>query len=437
MANSRVMQELSAIPLRLPDWLIEAAFFGVLMLVFLGHSPFNPPAPVLQAGGTNPTGAGDVFRETGYLILFGVIVLGALQKRGLDVFRPVPFLLALLVAWCIFSAGWAEQGAVAFRRAVLEMVIVISIMLGTDLVGSNRTLAFWRGLLAAILLVNLFSIPLIATAVHGSGEQDPTLAGAWRGLYGHKNVAGAVSALTVILFFFPAIEERKWQYGLVALAAVLFLVMTRSKSSLGILPVALLVGSSYRVGWKRPLDRAILCLVVALLLAIGAAALIADWASITRLLEDPNELSGRAQIWQAEYAYILDHPWLGSGFGTFAEAGGQSPLRDYISGDWVTAVSHGHSGYLQLFVTIGIVGFVLAVTSLVLQPLGYFWPIDPDSLLFRSTLLAVVAFIVLHNVMESDFFADDGATGVALLLAIALLGTRSREVLQNPDSQFA
>jgi O-antigen ligase len=218
------------------------------------------------------------------------------------------------------------------------------------------------------------------------------------------------------------------------LLSVAFLVMTHSKSSLGILPLALLAGSSYRLAWNRSLDRAILCLVLALFLAVGTFAVIADWAAITKLLEDPSEFSGRAQIWQAEYAYIQDHLWLGSGFGTFAEAGGPSPLRDYISGDWVTAVSHGHSGYLQLFVTIGFVGFVLAIASLVLQPLRYFWPIDRTSLLLRSTLLSVFVFIVLHNVMESDFFADDGATGVALLLAIALLGTSRRESLDHPDA---
>jgi exopolysaccharide production protein ExoQ len=433
MANSGLAQELRAIPIRIPDWLVEAAFFGVLLIVFLGHAPFSPPAPVLREGGTNPTGAGDVLRQACYLSMFALIVLGALQKRGLAILHTVPPLLALLIAWCIFSAGWAQEGAVAFRRAVLEMVLVISIMLGTDFVGSSRSLAFWRLLLATILFVNFLSIPLIATAVHGAGEQDPSLVGDWRGLFAHKNVAGAVSALTAILFLFPAIEERRWDYGLVAVLAVIFLVMTHSKSSLGLLPVALLVGSSYRLAWKRPIDRAILCLVVALFLAIGVAALAAESSSITKLLEDPAEFSGRAQIWQAEYAYIVDHPLLGSGFGTFAEAGGTSPLRAYISGDWVTAVSHGHSGYLQLFVTIGAIGFLLALASMVLQPLRYFWPIDPRTLLLRATLLSVFAFVVLHNAMESDFLADDGAVGVTLLFAIAVLGTRGRESLTAHD----
>ena len=432
MANSGWAEEIRAIPLRIPDWLVEASFFGVLLIVFLGHAPFQPPPPVLHEGGTNPTGAGDAFRQACYLSMFAVILLGSLQKRGTEILHIIPPLVVVLVVWCIFSAGWAEESAVAFRRAMLQVVLVISIMLGTDFVGSARSLAFLRLLLASILAVNFLSIPLVASAVHGAGEQDPSLVGDWRGLYGHKNTAGAVCALTAIVFFFPAIEEHKWKTGLVALMAVVFLVMTHSKSSLGILPLALLVGASYRLCWKRPLDRAILCLVVVLFLAVGAAALFAESSTISQLLEDPNEFSGRAQIWQAEYAYILDHPWLGSGFGTFAEAGGTSPLRAYISGDWLTAVSHGHSGYLQILVTIGGIGFLLAMVSLVVQPLCHFWPIDSSSLLFRSTLLAVFTFVILHNTMESDFFADDGPTGMTLLFTLALLGTQSRETSVHP-----
>ena len=50
------------------------------------------------------------------------------------------------------------------------------------------------------------------------------------------------------------------------------------------------------------------------------------------MLEDPTEFTGRAAIWQAEIAFIRDHPLLGSGFGTFADTGSLSPLHNYVAG---------------------------------------------------------------------------------------------------------
>jgi O-antigen ligase len=431
--------------LGLPQWAIEAAFAALLLLAFVGLTPFSPPPQVAEFGGAVQTGAGDTLRQICYLAVFALLALGAVQKRGSAAASVVPLLLALLLAWAALSALWAAAPGIAFRRAGLEIVLVLSVFLGVDAVGVERSLVIWRWLLAAVLVVNIVSIPLVHTAVHNPGENDPGLVGDWRGLYGHKNIAGAVTALTAILFLFPAVdppalklrraglgyesaeasakaEHKSWRDGLVVLLALFFLVMTRSKSSLGLLPVALFAGAIYRVGWRRGLDRMIVVVTAAILAGALIAFLALDYNALARLLEDPTEFTGRAAIWQAELSYIFDHPLLGSGFGTFADTGGLSPLHDYVSnGDWVNAVSHGHSGYLQLFVTIGGVGFLLAFAALIVAPLIAFWRIDGEVLPFKAMLFSIFVFLVLHNVMESDFLEGDGSTWVAFLLMLAML----------------
>ncbi len=408
--------------LHLPRWAIEAAFTALLLLVFVGLSPFSPPPSVAQFGGAVQTGAGDALRQICYLAVFAILSVGAFQKRAGSVLAIVPPLLALLLVWCALSALWAAEPGVAFRRAGLEIVLVLSVMLGVEAVGLERCVVILRWLLASVLIVNIVSIPLIPTAVHNPGENDPGLVGDWRGLYGHKNIAGAVSALTAILFLFPAVEKKSWRDGAVVLLALFFLVMTRSKSSLGLLPIALAAGAIYRLAWRRGLDRMIVVVGTAILLGALIVFLALDYNALARILEDPAEFTGRAAIWQAELAYIFDHPLLGSGFGTFADTGGLSPLHDYVSnGDWVNAVSHGHSGYLQLFVTIGAVGFLLTLAALLVAPLVAFWRIDRERLSFRAMLFAIYVFLVLHNVMESDFLEGDGSTWVAFLMMLAML----------------
>ncbi|HEX4271111.1 MAG TPA: O-antigen ligase family protein, partial [Rhizomicrobium sp.] len=175
------------------------------------------------------------------------------------------------------------------------------------------------------------------------------------------------------------------------------------------------------------LSRAILTASVAALACAGIVFALIDADVIARLLEDPDEFTGRAEIWAAELRYIADHPLLGAGFGTFTNSGGQSPLHNYVSGSWVDAVSHGHNGYLQVLVTIGGIGFALVMLAAVFVPFARLWRLDrTDADGFKPMLMALVVFAVLHNFMESDFLEGDAPIWAALLLAIAALNSRAR-----------
>jgi O-antigen ligase len=141
---------------------------------------------------------------------------------------------------------------------------------------------------------------------------------------------------------------------------------------------------------------------------------------IARLLQDPQEFTGRAAIWAAELRYIGDHPLWGAGFGTLTDARSQSPLHNYVSG-WVNAASHGHNGYLQVLITTGSIGFVLAMLALLWAPIRRLWTLDLKDDGFKPMLFALFVFAILHNVMESDFLESDSIVWASHLLVIAAL----------------
>jgi O-antigen ligase len=402
-------------------WLPVAGFLALMGLIFVGLDAFSPPAAVASFGGVAEAAGGDTLRQIAYLGAAFLIFLAAIQRHGWAALGAVPASMMLLLAWCLASAFWAAEPGIVLRRAGLEVIIVGSLFLSVDALGAERAFRIWRWVLAAVLLVNFLSIPVIASARHLAGEADPGLIGDWRGLYGHKNIAGAVCAMTAILFLFSKNGWRNWGGIAIALAACVFLYFTRSKSSAGFLPLAVLAGILYRAGWRDGLSRAILTVILALLTIALAAFVLIDAAAIIHVLEDPTEFTGRAAIWAAEIAYIRDHPLLGAGFGTFTATGGLSPLHDYVSGSWVEAVSHGHNGYLQLMVTIGGVGFFLAMLALVLVPIRRFWTLDMEGDGFRPMLFALFTFFLMHNFMESDFLEGDGVTWAGLLLVVAAL----------------
>jgi exopolysaccharide production protein ExoQ len=402
------------------------AFVGLLLLIFVGLDAFSPPPVVAEFGGVEEASHGDVIRQIAYLGVAVLIGLAALQRFGMGALRTIPFSMALLLCWCLASALWAPETNIVLRRAGLEVVVVVSLILSVETLGAPRAFAIWRWLLAAVLLVNFLSIPLVASARHGAGEIDPGLVGNWRGLYGHKNIAGSVCALTAILFVFTRNGRHNWIGLGIAAAACFFLAMSHSKSSAGFLVISLVAGFLYRIGWRDGLSRAVLAVLAALFAVALATFVLLDANVLARALEDPTEFTGRSEIWLAELRYIADHPLLGSGFGTFTNMRGVSPLHNYVSGSWVDAVSHGHNGYLQVLVTIGGIGFLLAMLALVAAPMRRFWSLDWDESGFKPMLFALFVFAVLHNFMESDFLEGDGVAWAALLLVIAALNSTAR-----------
>jgi O-antigen ligase len=415
---------------RQASWIDEAVLLAFLLLAFVGLSPFAPPPPAVAAfGEVGTTGAGDLARQLCYLAVFAAIVIGAVRTFRTAAFSFVPILLVLLLAWCLLSAAWSGEPGVTLRRAGLAVVLVISAMLSVETVGAERSLVLWRWVLAAVLIVNIAAIHFIPQAVHLAGETDANLVGDWRGLYGHKNIAGSVGAMTAIVFLFtpratPSVLRKSLDVA-IAVAAVGFTVMTRSKSSLGLLVIALVVGIVYRIAWKKDLDRIIVVVVGVMLAIVIAAFVIADQSTVVRLFADPQEFTGRTEIWAAEIAYIRDHALFGAGFGTFSDTGGLSPLHNYVGNSWVGEASHGHNGYLQLLMTVGVIGFLLAFAGLVVAPALAFWKRGGD-IEMKALLFALFAFLLLHNVMETDFLEGDGVTWVGYLLMLAMLGNLSR-----------
>jgi len=417
---SDVLRPVAAYPSAERNWIGEALFVGFLLLVFIGVTPFKSEPLAAEVGVVVQSGAGDALRQLCYLAVFAMLLAAAARQRGAEILTALPLVLLTLLAWCVASSLWSPDPSVTIRRAGLATVLVVSAFLSVEMVGSERSLVLWRWVLLIVLVINLVAVKFVPAAVHQIGEIDPQLVGNWRGLYGHKNIAGSVGAMTALIFLFmPARGFWSKLFDLAVVAvAVLFLIGTHSKSSMGLLAVAALAGGAYRIAWRRELDRTIALVAVGLVLVAATVLVLADQAAIARMLADPTQFTGRTEIWNAELAHIRDHSVLGSGFGTFAGTGKDSPLAPYISG-WVIGASNGHNGYLQLLVTVGGVGFALAMIAFLVSPAVHFW--RRGDLELKALLFSLFVFLVLHNLMETDFLEGDGVTWVGFLLMLAML----------------
>jgi exopolysaccharide production protein ExoQ len=407
--------------------ILEAAFIVLLLLFFIGLTPFDLRTPAAVAARDLASESGDTLRQICFLSVFFVIAAAAFHKRGLRALASVPMLIGVLLAWCMLSALWATEPIIVARRVFLAVILVWSVMLSVDAIGTGRSLSLLRYVLMGVLIADWLSILLVQGSVHLTTDIEPTLAGEWRGLHAHKNTAGFVAATSAILFLYFAIRTRRPSDMIFCAASVLFLIMTHSKASLGLLPLAFLAGGIYRFASGGRLDRQIAIVAAAFLFVIFLAAIAVQWDFISRFLEDPENLTGRTAIWQAELAFIRDHPLLGSGFGSFTNTGVRSPIYDYVGANWVSQIGESHNGYLELLVTIGGIGFALALAGLVIEPLVAFWRNSRQTEGHYALLFALFCFIVLHNFVESDFLEGTAVQWGEFLLVLALLRFARRE----------
>ena len=118
------------------------AFIGLLILVFVGFQPFVPPTPGTSLAAD--AGQGDLIHQIFYLGVFALVMLTAVQRRGLAAMRAMPLVLGLLQVWCLLSAIWATEHGIAFRRAAEEVVLTMSVLFGADTIGPEHAFRYWR-----------------------------------------------------------------------------------------------------------------------------------------------------------------------------------------------------------------------------------------------------------------------------------------------------
>lgn len=395
--------------------LVKAVVFLFLLTVLLG--------PLFSIGlgtvASVQSGEGSPIRQVLYILLAAALAVALRPwenyKRSLAI--PLPLLVGL--GYCWLSLAWAIAPDIAFRRLVLTSMVMWTLFASLRQLRFEEVLALLRLAFAIILVANFVAVAVAPQyGIHSGVEGDEfSLAGDWRGIMQHKNLAGASCAFTVLLFWFDRDRLPRWvQWGVIA-AAAYFLYRSNSKTSLGLGLAAIGVGmfhARYRRAFRWTLLTAFSLVAVAITMLEGMYR-----NPLTDTLSDPKAFTGRTQVWRALIDYIGDHPLLGAGYGSFWHIGPTSPIFTYASGP-NAVMPHGHNGFLDLAAQIGIPGLILILVVAVALPLRRLLD-SPIVVGERGGLLvALFLFCIGHNFTESSLFDRDLVEWVVLMIAMAM-----------------
>lgn len=398
---------------------IAAALLTVILISF---KPFEKFDPLAVAGG-------DAVNQLG----FGL--LGAVSIASLLVFADRRMLAGLLSPWWLLLLAFfmlsvlnAVDPPSALRTAAFTLIGILTmaavLVLPRDADGFSMAIAVAGFAVVGLCYVGLVIYPDLAR--HTADSLEPEHAGLWRGLYSHKNVAGPVMACLSFAGLYLFRRGWHWAGALLFVAALFFMSNTGSKTTAGLVPLAIVMVIGPSIFGLRRLAPLVFAI------ALGGAAIGTVGIVISPLLWDIAQsispgltYTGRTSLWIFLLEHIAQRPWTGFGYESFWGTMQVQNTYQPFDRDWdIRGIVHGHNGYLDLAVLMGLPALAVAVVAFVIAPLRDFLRVPRlrENVLVADLFLMILLFTTLNALLESFFFRR--ADPVWLFFILATLGLR-------------
>ncbi|MBW4534073.1 MAG: O-antigen ligase family protein [Pleurocapsa minor HA4230-MV1] len=354
-----------------------------------------------------------------YLITW--ILLLVRWKRVVSIFSQNKLLWILMGIIC-FSCFWSVNPAQTLRFSLYALgTTSFGLYLATRYTLRQQLSLFgWTYGLLLILSI------LLAVAIPQYGIMAGVHEGALRGVFTHKNQYGAFMALGSVVFFLNAIrgEKNSWIYWVLLVLGCASMVMSQSTTALATFGVMLILCLIYRIfRWRYEvmLSAVLAVTIIGLIALIWVAGYIGSDSLFSSVGKDAS-LSGRTDIWRYVWDQIQLRPLFGYGLAAFWN--GYEGPSGYIQLAMRIAVIYAHNGFLDIWLSIGLVGLSVFLAGFVITskqslallrktntPEG-FWP-----LLFLTYILLSNLTEGTITTMNNSFWAMYVAVSYSLVIA--------------------
>jgi O-antigen ligase len=348
-----------------------AVFVGSLLIAWISLRPF---VTLSEADLPDATSGGDALTYAvfgGLAALTGLLTISE-NRRGLSTLLSPGFLI--FGGWILVSVVLSTDPSVSAKRLTLTASAAAVASMLFFLPRSQSEMARWFSVavlgLLAICYLGIVFVPHLS--IHLATDlQEPLLAGDWRGVFEHKNVAAPV--MVMMLFLGIYITSSGFHVsGLASIAlATIFLINAGGKSALALCIGVLVLSSLTEIVKSFWLRATMLLMPLLVLNMLSVGTVMSDHlAAIADALPLDASFTGRTEIWIFALQSLQPHLALGYGFSAFWGVGA---TRTTLPGmEWAATVAHSHNGYLDTALSLGLPGLVLLIAVLVVGPLRDF-----------------------------------------------------------------
>lgn len=215
-------------------------FVGVFLIVWISFQPFQslaqPPIEITEGGSrVNQIGFALVF-----LLLGGWAFFNDLHRLRV-LLRPA---LVAMVLWFALSVLLSWEPGLAARRLAFALILMA---ISAIVLLLPRSLRHFSDLIAAAVLIvlalsylGMLLVPSL-TIHQPTDFLEPEHAGNWRGVFPHKNQAGATMVIFIFIGLFVARARSLFIGGLIVALSLTFMVFSYSKTAIALFPVIMLL----------------------------------------------------------------------------------------------------------------------------------------------------------------------------------------------------
>jgi O-antigen ligase len=340
-----------------------------------------------------------------FVIVAGVYVLNQRQVRLAEIIRNNQWLTIFLL-YCLVSIIWSDYPFVAFKRwiKILGHPIMALVIL-TEPNPDEGVKTLLKRCAYVVVPVSILFIKYYPDL--GRGFDPWTGEGFNTGITTNKNMLGADCLILGYFFFWYLLQTWRtdrstWRRSELRLIAGFLIgiwwLFSQAHSATPF--TSLIVGLVILVFVGiRPTNKNFIGTYMLMALALLVVAELAFGISgrYSEALGRGSELSGRTLIWRALLG-LHTNPILGTGFESFWL--GDRPHQ--LDGIFFYTLNEAHNGYLETYLTLGIIGVFLLIGLFV----ATFWKIRLD--LFRNFewgryRLGFLAAVILYNWTEAGF----------------------------------
>jgi exopolysaccharide production protein ExoQ len=292
------------------------------------------------------------------LIYFITYILLFLRWRKLTYTLSKNKFLWGLMAIVICSFLWSLYPTNTF----IESVRVISSSSFGLYFATRYTLKEQLKILSSVFMVAVFASIVFVVLPPHYGIMGGIHAGAWRGIYVHKNLFGLIMAIASVSFLIQAIDTRKLRFKLLLPLALLLVLLSRSTGALGVALAANTMFFFYYgyVSLRLKLVFLIPTLLLLVNLLLGSGYwFINNLQTVASATGEDLTLTGRTIFWQILINMVFQRPLFGYGYKGFWY-GLEGPSRDVIQVAMWT-VPEAHNGFLELALSTGLVGMTFFI----------------------------------------------------------------------------
>lgn len=356
-----------------------------------------------------------------YAVFFGLLLLR--WKKVLVVMQRDRFIWTMVGFACL-SFFWSD-----LRNETLPESIAL---VGTTFFGiyfaTRYTLKQQLQILGWTFGLVIFLSLVYALALPKYGIMSGVHAGAWRGIYTHKNVLGQMMVLSSVVFLL-LMRDRRY-HGLFSLGLMLsiaLLVLSTSRGAMvnvTTLMCAIALCRIFRLHYR------LLVVLLGTLLLLGGS--ISYWVTdnlemlVVDVLGKDLTLTGRTTLWQAAIEMIQQRPWLGYGYDAFWH--GWDSAAAYIWRLEAWPAPHAHNGFVDLTLHLGLIGLSIFL-------IGFFGNFLKGLIQFRMTSgsefvwpILYLIYVILTNIGESSLLRSGDVFWV-------LYASVSLSMLMPPEEQ--